>query len=213
MNQPAARAVDHGPAPSTRENSAPWAFVPRVRLYVEQLAVDRGDYLHAELHDMDVPVLSVVFDYGGGAVFRACPPEVAYSDELGDEDGFAVGDDTGPAAARAARRDHAGEARAAALLESFGVVELPRLEDFVPGPDSLADYLIHIDSDVHALCSFTAHALPKLREQGFVVELDEEYPYRVAPPGAPWYASLAEEEGGDWFSLELGVEVDGQRVN
>jgi SNF2 family DNA or RNA helicase len=66
---------------------------------------------------------------------------------------------------------------------------------------------------VHALCSFTAHALPKLREQGFVVEVDEEYPYRVAPPGAPWYASLAEEEGGDWFSLELGVEVDGQRVN
>src|SRR4051812_25767433 len=168
MNQPAARAVDHGPVPSTRENSAPWAFVPRVRLYVERLAVDRGDFLHAELHDVEVPVLSVVFDYGGGAVFRACPPEVAFSDDVGDEDGFAVGDDMGLAASPA-RRDRAGEARAAALLESFGVVELPRLEDFVAAPDSLADYLIHIDSDVHALCSFTAHALPKLREQGFVV--------------------------------------------
>src|SRR5882672_8843217 len=213
MNQPAARAVDNAPAPSTRENSALWAFVPRVRLYVERLAVDRGDFLRAELHDIDVPVLSVVFDYGGGALFRACPAEVAYTDDVGDEDGFAVGGDSALAVALGVRRDRAGEARAAALLESFGVVELPRLEDFVPSPDSLADYLVHIDSDVHALCSFTAHAVPRLREQGFVVELDEEYPYRVAPPGAPWYASLAEEEGGDWFSLELGVEVDGQRVN
>jgi superfamily II DNA or RNA helicase len=162
---------------------------------------------------VEVPVLSVVFDYGGEARFRACPPEVAYSDDVGDEDGFAVGEERVRAVAHGVRRDRGGEARAAALLESFGVVELPRLEDFVPGPDSLADYLVHIDSDVHALCSFTAHALPKLREQGFVVEVDEEYPYRVAPPGAPWYASLAEDEGGDWFSLELGVEVDGQRVN
>ena len=171
MNQPAARAVDNGPAPSTRENSAAWTFVPRVRLYVERLAVDRGDYLHADLHDVEVPVLSVVFDYGGDARFRACPPEVAYSDDVGDEDGFAVGEEPASAAARGVRRDHGGEARASALLESFGVVELPRLEDFVPGPDSEADYLVHIDSDVHALCSFTAHALPKLREQGFVVEI------------------------------------------
>src|SRR5262245_53041667 len=90
MNQPAARAIDQGPAPSTSANSTAWAFVPRVRLYVERLAVDRGDFLRAELQDVEVPVLSVVFDYGTGALFRACPPEVAYSDDLGDEDGFAT---------------------------------------------------------------------------------------------------------------------------
>jgi SNF2 family DNA or RNA helicase len=80
-------------------------------------------------------------------------------------------------------------------------------------PKSFADYLVNIDGNVHAICSFTAHAVPKLREQGFVVEVDDAYPYRVAPSDAPWYVALNEDETGDWFSLEFGVEVDGTRVN
>ena len=221
MNQAAGCAVVTAPHESDRETRdatteggrrPPWAFVPRVRLYMEQLTVDKGEFLRTELHDFETPVLSVTFDYGGGAAFRACPPDVVYGDDDPDADGFFVGGDA-PVVSRDVKRDHSGEARAAAMLESFGVVELSRLDDFLAGPESLADYLVHIDADVHALCSFTAHAVPKLREHGFVVEIDEAYPYRVAPPGAPWYAALSDEENGDWFSLELGVEVDGERIN
>ncbi|HEX3598418.1 MAG TPA: DEAD/DEAH box helicase [Polyangiaceae bacterium] len=187
--------------------------MPRVRLYMERLTVDRGEFLRTELHDLETPVLSVTFDYGGGAAFRACPPDVDYGDsEVADEEGFYMSD-AAPTPSREVQRDHAGEARAAAILESFGVVELSRLDDFLAGPESLADYLVHIDADVHALCSFAAHAVPKLREQGFVIDIADDYPYRVAPPGAPWYAALSDEEDGDWFSLELGVEVDGERIN
>jgi superfamily II DNA or RNA helicase len=182
---------------------------------MERLTVDRGDFLRSDLHDVEMAVLSVIFDYGSGAQFRACPPELVYGDDDGseDDDGFVLDVGTGPTPAMDVARDRGGEARAAALLESFGVVELARLDDFLVGQGSKADYLVNIDGDVHGVCSFTAHAVPKLREQGFVVEVAEEYPYRVAAPGAPWYAALSEEEGGDWFSLELGVEIDGARVN
>ncbi|HVW30344.1 MAG TPA: DEAD/DEAH box helicase [Polyangiaceae bacterium] len=175
--------------------------------------MDRGEFLRTRLCDVETPVLSLTFDYGAGAAFRACPPEDLYSEEVTDEDGFFLSDAAAPARTSDVKRELGAEARAAALLESFGAVELSRLDDFLADPRSLADYLVHIDGDAHALCSFSAHAVPKLREHGFVVEIDETYPYRVAPPGAPWYAALSEDEGGDWFSLELGVEIDGERVN
>src|SRR5436190_111627 len=80
MNQPAACVTPvSSPSPALAPTS--WTFVPRVRLYMEKLTVDRGEFLRPELHDVEMPVLSVVFDYGGGAEFRACPPEFVENDE------------------------------------------------------------------------------------------------------------------------------------
>src|ERR1041385_7617698 len=217
MNQPAASAVASVSSHSPTLARTSWTFVPRVRLYMEKLTVDRGDFLRTDLHDIEMPVLSVVFDYGGGAEFRACPPDLVYFDEEeSHEEGFFLPE--GPVASPRSlsietTRDGSGETRAATILESYGVVELARLDDFLVAPKSHADYLVNIDGDVHAVCSFTAHAVPKLRELGFVVEVDDAYPYRVAPADAPWYVALNEDETGDWFSIELGVEVDGTRVN
>jgi SNF2 family DNA or RNA helicase len=76
---------------------------------------------------------------------------------------------------------------------------------------------VHPDGNVHAWCSFTAYAVPQLGALGWQVEIAPGYPYRVVAEDAPWYAGLeegdTEEEEGDWFSLELGVEIDGRRVN
>ena len=115
-------------------------------------------------------------------------------------------------------RDRAGEARAQCLLESFGAVEMACADGYCPPLDSQADYLVHPDGNVHAWCSFTAYAVPQLGALGWAVEIADGYPYRVVSEDAPWYAgleagSLEEEEEGDWFSLELGIEVDGRRVN
>src|SRR5215831_10248835 len=125
MKQSAVCTEDDSRAPNLPREPAAWGFVPRVRLYVERLTVDRGDLLCPNLCDAEVPVLSVQFDYGGGAVFRACPPELSYSDEP-SEDGFFVSMDGPRARAVSIARDLAGEARAAAVLESFGVVEIGR---------------------------------------------------------------------------------------
>lgn len=194
---------------SVTSEARSFPFVPRVHVYTERMSIDRGDWLRSELVDAVVPVLSLVFDYGGGSAFRSTLPLLALGEEGVDFDG--AGDDGSGSAA--AVRDPAAEAEAQRILETFGVTELSRLDDYVPGFASTADYVVHVDDNVHALCSFSAHAVPELRSRGFDVTIDPSYPYRVVSPSSPWYASLTEDDGGDWFSLELGIEVDGQHVN
>ncbi len=176
------------------------------------MTVDRGDLLHTRLEDAVVSVVSLVFDYGSAGSFRATetghpadPDDVLDFDDDSDRPWTELPGNP--------ERDLRAEARAQCLLESFGAVELSRMDDYLTAPDSRADYLVHVDENVHALCSFTAHAVPRLRELGFVVEVDEKYPYQVVSPSTAWYARVDEEKDGGWFSLELGVEVDGQRVD
>ncbi|GGJ47303.1 DEAD/DEAH box helicase [Deinococcus roseus] len=50
---------------------------------------------------------------------------------------------------------------------------------------------------------------PDLKDQGWEVVLDASFPYRVVQPSLD--ASIQEEEG--WFTLDLGVQVDGENVS
>jgi len=117
------------------------------------------------------------------------------------------------AAATDANRDTGGERRARYLLESLGVVEIACLDEIETCPGSSAEYLVRVDRNVHALCSFTAYALPQLRALGWRVELPSDYPFQVLGDDAPWYAHVGDDDQAGWFSLELGIEVAGRRVN
>jgi len=110
-------------------------------------------------------------------------------------------------------RDPEAEWRARYLLESLGVLEIACLDQVSVCPGSTADYIIRADSNIHALCSFTAYAVPQLRALGWRVDLPADYPYQVVAADAPWYAHVADDEQPGWFNLELGIEVDGRRVN
>lgn len=56
--------------------------------------------------------------------------------------------------------------------------------------------------------------VPELREEGWSVDIDETFPFEVVESGE-WYLDLGGDEAtrADWFSLEVGVEVEGERVN
>ena len=112
-----------------------------------------------------------------------------------------------------APRDVAAERRARQVIESLGAVELDSLDDAEVMPGARVDYVLRIDGDVHALCAFAAYALPQLRQMGWTIEIDPDYPWQVVDHEAPMYADVAQADRPDWFSLELGVEVDGHRVN
>src|SRR5690606_8183767 len=100
------------------------------------------------------------------------------------------------------------------LLESFGAVEIGCVESYVPSFDTRADYVVRVDGDLHAFCSFGAYALPQLRALGWKIEVADDYPFRVLSADTPWYATVeADEERPDWFSLELGLTFDGQRIS
>ncbi len=113
-----------------------------------------------------------------------------------------------------AGRDTGAETQARRVLESFGVLELAQLEDCAVTPGAGVDYIIAIDGDVHALCAFGAYAVPQLRNLGWRVDIDADYPWQTIGNDAPLYAAASpDEKRPDWFGLELGVEVDGQRID
>ena len=63
--------------------------------------------------------------------------------------------------------------------------------------------------------TFSADILPKLRQAGWRIDVAEDYPYQIIDdPIDDWYSSIDEEGAGyDWFGLELGVMVKGEKVN
>ncbi|WP_428264433.1 DEAD/DEAH box helicase [Haliangium sp.] len=187
------------PSSEAGADSAGAVAVPCMRIYCEPLMVDRGSGFAADYREVDAPVIQLSFDYDGVRVHSGDPLDRVFCSSRSGTSWVA--------------RDRQVEARAQYLLESFGAVELACLGDYATAPGSGADYLIHPGADVHALCSFSAYAVPQLRRMGWKVEIDDGYPYRVVGGEVPWYADIEPEDGADWFELELGVEVEGRRIN
>ncbi len=70
------------------------------------------------------------------------------------------------------------------------------------------------DAQAITWARFRHEGVPKLARSGWRVEIDpslDELYLDLSTAHAVWDASL-EERGGDWFDLDLGVEIDGQRV-
>ncbi|MDH5672594.1 MAG: DEAD/DEAH box helicase [Myxococcales bacterium] len=182
---------------------------PVLKVFHGPLCVDRGFGLGSEFHEVEAPLLALSFEYDAFTIAASDPRTRVFSSH-------GVG-------MAALERDPEGEHRARMVLESLGAIELEALEDHAVPPGCAADYLLHVDSDRHSRCAFTAHGLPQLEALGWRVEVDASYPYQVLGEAPPWYAVLEpaagfEPEAGadatpDWFSLELGVEVGGHRIN
>ena len=165
---------------------APARCVPCLRLFADTLFVDDGSR-HGD--EVKTAMLRLELDYGGGRRIR-----------IGDP--------------RHAGRDRDAELAACRTLEGLGAVELAHLDDCAVSPGAGVDYVVAVDGDVHALCAFHAYAVPQLRQLGWRVEIDPDYPWQVVGTDSPLYAAATpDKDRPDWFGLELGVEVDGQRVD
>jgi SNF2 family DNA or RNA helicase len=113
-----------------------------------------------------------------------------------------------------AERSERAEHDARRVLERLGAVELACV-DSIAAPDGCdAEYVVRADGDEQSFCAFTARALECWHALGWRVEVDTGYPFRVLGHEAPWYARLEPcDERPDWFGLELGVEIDGERID
>lgn len=114
--------------------------------------------------------------------------------------------------------DDVAEARARRLLESFGAVPLDCLDEWAPSVD--ADYAVKCEGNVHDFCAFSAYVVPQLRSLGWTIDVDGEYPFKVVEKEPAWYANVEsvdrdgeKVERPDWFGLELGIDIEGRRVN
>jgi superfamily II DNA or RNA helicase len=166
--------------------AAPARCTPCLRVFADTLFVDDGSRRGDEVR---TAMLRLDFEYSGRRIRSTDPrPHPA--------------------------RDREAEAQACRVLESFGVLELTALEDCAVTPGAGVDYVVATDGDVHALCAFGAYAVPQLKNLGWRIDIDPEYPWQTIGNDAPLYAAAGpDEKRPDWFGIELGVEVDGQRID
>ncbi len=200
LDQAPARAgdlpsVNDGPrAPAER------SCVPCVRLFAECVAVAQTDGLSCRVEEALVPLLALSFDYGG--------TRVAAGDERPRVFRSACG------GLEAVERHRAAEHDARRVLERLGAVELACYEDVSLPPGCEADYVVRADGDEHAFCGFTSRALSTWRSLGWRVDLDPSFPFRVIEDEPAFYGRVTQcDEPRDWFGLELGVEIGGERVD
>ncbi|TWC21215.1 MULTISPECIES: DEAD/DEAH box helicase [unclassified Pseudomonas] len=63
-----------------------------------------------------------------------------------------------------------------------------------------------------AWLTFTLNDLPKLRNQGWELQIDEDFGFDLTAVD-DWYATVEETPERDWFDLELGIIVNGERLS
>ena len=178
---------------------SPATCVPCVRLFADSVMVTFADGLSSVVDERRVPLIALDFEYRGMRV-RASEPEPRVF--LGSSRALAT-----------IHRDPELETRARCVVEGLGAVELGCV-DAVALPDGCdADYWVNAN-DEHTFCAFTVRALAEWRALGWRVDVDPAYPYRVLEEKPHWFASVQPVgDGTDWFGLELGIEVDGARVD
>ena len=64
----------------------------------------------------------------------------------------------------------------------------------------------------NAWLHFMQDDLPRLRQQGWFIDIRADFAYDLTPIDAR-YAEVEEADDRQWFELELGIEVAGQRVS
>ncbi|MBT2294592.1 DEAD/DEAH box helicase [Pseudomonas fluorescens] len=63
-----------------------------------------------------------------------------------------------------------------------------------------------------AWLTLTLNDLPKLRNQGWELQIDEDFGFDLTAVDE-WYATVEETPERDWFDLELGIIVNGERLS
>jgi superfamily II DNA or RNA helicase len=135
-------------------------------------------------------VIHICFDYGG-TIFEADTPH----QEICRVEGRRV---------TRWRRDQGAERAARHRFESLGLVQ-----EYCPAPGRLILRM----SDPSRWPVFVHRELPQLVAEGWRVELTDSFRHRVIDASGEWEAEVTEERnGGWWFSLDLGIEVEGKRV-
>lgn len=78
--------------------------------------------------------------------------------------------------------------------------------------DARDDCLLLANDDATSWLTFLDEDVPVLEQAGIRVTIADDFPYQLAAADE-WFADLAPETGGDWFTLDLGVMIGGQRIS
>jgi len=178
------------PSIPVREDVSVKKFTPCLRLG-SLMSIGYGIGRYRPLGEF-LEIATLAFDYDGIAVTRDSPGLITSF-----RDGKLM----------QMRRDQKAEKLARTQLDKLGFIEVRKAVRYFPN-EHKHDYTLPTPD--HWL-GFVTDALPALEAQGWQVEIDEHFRFRIARV-SDWSASI-EPSGHDWFDLRIEAEVDGKRSN
>ncbi len=110
-------------------------------------------------------------------------------------------------------RDRVAESRVLAELSDLGFISVHEVVPVYYQHAHTDDFALRESSTGPAWLRIVAQEIPRLRQAGWVVDIDEDFPVQVLSADAEIDAELVEGSGIDWLELHLGVMVDGERVD
>lgn len=189
---------------------------PRLEVFMGRLAVRApyAAYLRPpkDRVGVDVPMARLSFLYGDISIASG-----SYSEQLEWlEDGALI----------VAPRNPAAEASARARLLETGFVPIAA-SILTPTPDSAGAFVLApcatnltnprniVDAlhDTQRFLAFSTDAVPALRQEGWLITMAQDYPYRIAEGEVAWWADIGDGSAIDWFSFEIGVTFEGVRID
>ncbi|MGH8456770.1 MAG: SNF2-related protein, partial [Stenotrophobium sp.] len=110
-------------------------------------------------------------------------------------------------------RNRKAELRCLSQLAECGLMPAARvLQSWEMNGIGRDDYTLYAPADETAWAVFMLESLPGLIEKGWKAEYEANFPHRYAEV-EEWFGDVSEGAGNDWFGLELGIQVSGERIN
>jgi superfamily II DNA or RNA helicase len=104
------------------------------------------------------------------------------------------------------------------LLTDLSALGFKSFSEAMPGakaPESTLGFMAVAGDQALFWSQFLKDQVPKLQESGWRVEVPEDIGFQIHEAGEDaWFTDLAGDQGGrEWFSLDLGVEIEGRRIS
>lgn len=104
------------------------------------------------------------------------------------------------------------------LLTDLSGLGFKSFSEALPGakaPESTLGFMAVAGDQALFWSQFLKDQVPKLRESGWRVEVPEDIGFQIHDAGEDaWFTDLAgDQDGREWFSLDLGVEIEGRRIS
>jgi len=166
------------------------------------LTLTMASFRHEALYSLheQYPIAELHFDYAEGVrvIGSERPEAMTHIDRAGER--------------VAMRRDVETEAAVWQQLQAIGLESYRRRMPRYHRIDTSDDCLITAPADARGWLPLLSDGLEHLAAAGIRIDYADDFPFELTRPDN-WFVAIDESEGNDWFDLDLGVIIDGQRVS
>lgn len=177
------------------------AMVPCLHLCMVEVTLPNPYDKKAAL-DVKIPAIELTFNYHGVNV-AACDDNYVVKVRRELKYYTIERDRVAEQAALQRLSDHGLQA-----ITHFATIQVRRTDS------KKAFFVLDAQQDAKAWLRFNIDELPKLRALQWQVMTSLDYPYHVVDEShIEWYTQLYETPGHKWFNIELGISIQGEKIN